>query len=189
MCADYLCCTPGRQRQPEPDSPCSCGRRVDRTCRSQDGSPSRTTAAWRARFWTGPATLARRICVADARQGGTRHVQSAADRSSSGWRRCSAVRCGGAPGCAAAGGNRCHLWRCCCPAVRPRSTGGVTCGVDGAESGARRIPRRTLPVLSPLDPNEVDPVADAVLLITWLAGAGYGAFQIKPWLTARAASR
>jgi hypothetical protein len=44
-------------------------------------------------------------------------------------------------------------------------------------------------VITPLDPNEVDPVADAVLLITWLAGAGYGAFQIKPWLTARAASR
>ena len=44
-------------------------------------------------------------------------------------------------------------------------------------------------IITPLDPNEVDPVADSVLLITWLTGAGYGAFQIKPWLTARAASR
>ena len=38
---------------------------------------------------------------------------------------------------------------------------------------------------TPLDPNEVDPVYDAVLFTTWLAGAGYGALQIKPWLTAR----
>ena len=42
-------------------------------------------------------------------------------------------------------------------------------------------------VTTPLDPNEVDPVYDAVLFTTWLAGAGYGAFQIKPWLTARTA--
>jgi len=38
-----------------------------------------------------------------------------------------------------------------------------------------------------LDTNEVDPVYDAALFTTWLAGAGYGAFQIKPWLTARTA--
>ena len=44
-------------------------------------------------------------------------------------------------------------------------------------------------IITPLDPNEVDPVADAALLINWLAGAGYGAFQTTSWLTARAASR
>jgi hypothetical protein len=39
--------------------------------------------------------------------------------------------------------------------------------------------------VTPLDPNEVDPLADALFLVTWLGGAGYGAFQIKPWLNAR----
>ena len=39
---------------------------------------------------------------------------------------------------------------------------------------------------TPVDPNEVDPVNSTVLFTTWLTGAGYGAFQIKAWLTARA---
>lgn len=38
---------------------------------------------------------------------------------------------------------------------------------------------------TPVDPNEVDPVHHTVLFTTWLAGAGYGAFQVKAWLTAR----
>lgn len=42
-------------------------------------------------------------------------------------------------------------------------------------------------IMTPLDPDQAAPVADTLLDIAWLAGAGYGAFQIKPWLTARAA--
>lgn len=41
----------------------------------------------------------------------------------------------------------------------------------------------------PEDINAVDPVGDAILLGTWLAGSAYGVFQIKPWLEAQAATR
>lgn len=44
-------------------------------------------------------------------------------------------------------------------------------------------------VVTPEDPNEIDLLADALLFGTWLVGAGYGAFQIKPWLDARSNQR
>lgn len=44
-------------------------------------------------------------------------------------------------------------------------------------------------VVTPADPDEIDLLADALLFGTWLVGAGYGAFQVKPWLDARSNQR
>lgn len=43
--------------------------------------------------------------------------------------------------------------------------------------------------LTPVDLYEVDPVADVVADVSWMAGTAYGAFQIRPWLSAQAARR
>jgi hypothetical protein len=45
----------------------------------------------------------------------------------------------------------------------------------------------TMFLVMPEDVNTVDPVGDAILFGTWLAGSGYGALQIKPWLVAQSA--
>ncbi len=47
----------------------------------------------------------------------------------------------------------------------------------------------TMFLVMPADINAVDPVSDAILFGTWLAGSGYGALQIKPWLVAQSATR
>lgn len=47
----------------------------------------------------------------------------------------------------------------------------------------------TMFLIVPEDLNDVDPLSDALLFGTWLAGSGYGALQIKPWLTAQSATR
>lgn len=47
----------------------------------------------------------------------------------------------------------------------------------------------TMFLVMPEDFTAADPVGDAILFGTWLAGSGYGAFQIKPWLKAQSATR
>jgi hypothetical protein len=47
----------------------------------------------------------------------------------------------------------------------------------------------TMFLVMPEDLNAADPVGDAILFGTWLAGSGYGALQITPWLKAQSATR